>query len=277
VARYTDLENYEFWARTSNNGGQTWTAPKDLTSPTTAMIAAELGLPPEGVNVKEPRIVKTPGSGPECPTGLPTDPTTTDPEQCRAPGTVLVAWGTETNVYEHLGGSEELDMFVTRTTNKGASYEPVERMAGAVDVAEGESQLQLTPDGKRVWATWNQNDGGVQDAMFVGLYEALHLEVGAPVPGAAGAVNEWMVSDGTPGATVTLAVSGRLGSTPVPGCPGVTLGLAAPKAVTTGVIDPVGDALLSRAIPASVAGRSVYFQAVETATCRVSPIVPADL
>jgi len=277
VARYTDLENYEFWVRTSTNGGQTWTNPKDLTGPTSAMLASELGLGPEGVLVKEPRIVKTPGHGPECPTGIPADPTTTNPEHCRAPSTVLLAWGYETNVYEHLGGSEELDLFITRTTNKGATYEPVTRFAGQFDIGEGESQLQITPDGKQVFGTWYQNDAGVSDAMFVGMYEALYLEVGAPVPGVAGTLNEWNVSDGTPGADVIVAVSGNLGATPVPGCPGVTLGIAGPTAVANGVVDASGDAVLSRNVPAGVSGRSVYFQAVETSTCRVSPLVPHTL
>jgi hypothetical protein len=276
VARYTDLENYEFWARTSTNGGQTWTAPKDLSSKTTAMVAAELGLQPSGVNVKEPRIVKTPGSGPQCPTGIPTDPTTTNPEHCRAPGTVLIAWGTETNVYEHLGGSVELDMFVTRTTDKGATYEPIERFGGALE-ADGESQLQITPDGKQVWATWNQAHANGQDALFVGLYETLSLSVSAPVPGTAGVVNEWTVSDGTPGAKVFLAVSTQEGVTNVPGCPGVALGLDRPTTVSSDVVDANGDVVLSRIIPAGMAGREVFFQAVEKATCRISPVVQVTL
>ena len=277
VARYTDLENYEFWVRTSTNGGTTWTNPKDLTSTTSAMLAAERGLADYGVNVKEPRIVKTPGHGPECPTGIPADPTTTNPEHCRAPSTVLLAWGSETNVYEHLGGSEELDIFVTRTTNKGASYEPVQRLAGEPAMGEGESQLQITPDGKRVWATWFQEDAGTSDAMLVGLYEALKLEVSAPDPGSAGVLNAWNVTDGTPGANVTIAVSANLGSTNVPGCPGVTLGIAGPNAVTGGVLDANGEGVFTRTIPAGVAGRDVYFQAVETSTCRVSGLVPVTL
>lgn len=275
VARYTDLENYEFWVRTSTNGGQSWTTPVDLTSSTTAILSSELGLGPNGVNVKEPRIVKTPGSGPECPTGLPTDPTTTNPEHCRAPSTVLLAWGMETNVYEHLGGAVDLDMFVTRTTNKGVSYEPAERFAGTLEVDEAESQLQITPDGKRVWATWNQNDASIQDAIFGGLYESLMLEVGPPVPGTAGVLNEWTVTEGTPGVKVTVAVSTKEGLTPVPGCPGLYLGLAKPTAVATGVVDATGSVVLDRTIPAGVAGKSAFFQAVEKSTCRVSALVPA--
>ncbi len=277
VARYTDLENYEFWIRTSTNGGQTWTAPKDVSSDATAMIAAELGLDPEGVNVKEPRIVKTPGNGPECPTGIATDPTTTNPEHCRNPNVVLIAWGTETNVYEHLGGSEELDMFITRTTNKGASFEPPFRFAGRVDVEEGESQLQITPDGKQVWATWNESDAGVGNALFRGLYEGLYLELAAPVPGVAGGANDFVLADATPGENVKLVASANLGSTAVPGCPGVTLGMAAPKLLGAANADVNGDAVITKTIPATFSGRTVHFQAVELSTCRVSPLVSSTL
>ena len=277
VARYTDLENYEFWTRTSTNGGTAWTDPTDLTSTTTTLQAQAMGLPPEGVNVKEPRSVKTPGRGPECPTGIATDPTTTNPEHCRAPSTVLIAWGSETNVYEHLGGAEDLDLYVTRTTDKGASYEPVRVLAGAPGVSEAESQLQITPDGKRVWATWNQDDFGDKNAFLLGLYEELVLSLGDPSPGVAGVSNDWAITDGTPGADVRVVASKTLGSRDVPGCPGVTLGLDSPKSLGTVAPDANGDATFSKVIGQNLAGKTIYLQAVEPASCRVSGVITTVL
>lgn len=154
-ARATDTENYEFWVRRSTDGGQSWEAPVDLTSTTTAALAADLGLGSKGVNVREPRIVKTPGNGPGCPSGDPDDPGTTRPSDCSAGSTLVIAWGTETNVAEATGAGEDLDIFITRSTDDGATFEPVRVLAGT-DAPELESQLRPTPDGKTVYAVWDE-------------------------------------------------------------------------------------------------------------------------
>ena len=161
VARYTDTENYEFWIRRTTDGGATWSEPVDLTSESTLEVATRLGLSEAGVNVKEPRIVKTPGNGPGCPSGDPDDETTTRPSDCRDPKTFVVAWGTETNVYELVGGAEDIDIFITRSTDKGVTYEPYQMLAGAEspefnELDEMESQLRPTPDGKTVFSVWNE-------------------------------------------------------------------------------------------------------------------------
>lgn len=168
IARYTDQENYEFWIRTSTDGGATWTEPVDISSETTRGLAEAMGLEPEGVNVKEPRIVKTPGHGPGCPSGDPGAEDTTDVTDCSASQTFIVAFGTETNVYEMQGGSQELDLYVLRSTDRGASYEPV-AVLSAAEADEGESQLQLTPDGEHVYATWFAHDELGTEAMFTAL------------------------------------------------------------------------------------------------------------
>jgi hypothetical protein len=179
VARYTDFENYEFWMRTSTTGATTWSAPRDLTSSTTALQAASLGLPPSGVNVKEPRIIKPPPNGPGCPSGVAADPTTTDVRDCRNGNVVVVAWGSETNVYEHLGGAQDLDLFMTRSTDKGATWESVQRLAATglyeLDEEDAESQLQVTPHGKHVFAVWNQTVRGVTDAVYASAMEGVDL------------------------------------------------------------------------------------------------------
>lgn len=161
VARYTDRENYEFWIRRTTDGGATWSEPVDLTSESTLEVATRLNLSAAGINVKEPRIMKTPGNGPGCPSGDPEDDTTTRASDCRDPKTFVVAWGTETNVYEHLGGAEDIDIFITRSTDKGVTYEPYQVLAGAEspefnELDEMESQLRPTPDGKTVFNVWNE-------------------------------------------------------------------------------------------------------------------------
>lgn len=161
VARYTDLENYEFWIRRSTDGGATWSEPVDITSESTRESAAQLGLKDTGVNVKEPRIAKTPGNGPGCPSGDPQDASTTLASDCRDPNTFIVAWSTETNVYEQIGGARDLDIFITRSTDNGVSYEPYQVLADGRspnldELDEMESQIRPTPDGRTVFAVWNE-------------------------------------------------------------------------------------------------------------------------
>ncbi|MEX1367236.1 MAG: choice-of-anchor O protein [Nannocystaceae bacterium] len=166
VATYTDQENYDFWVRTSSDGGLTWAEPMDLTTEHTTAQAAALGLDPTGVSVREPRLVRTPSNGPGCPSGDPMGDDTTNPEDCSAGGTYFVAWGTQLNTYEHLGPGADLDLFVTRTTDRGQSYEPVQLLAAGADAEELESQLRPTPDGDRLFAVWNQEIDGAADALF---------------------------------------------------------------------------------------------------------------
>ncbi len=170
VATYTDQENYNFWIRTSSDGGATWTEPRDLTSEALSEYAAELGLPETGINVREPRIVKTPGNGPGCPSGDPMADDTTNGEHCSAGGTFVVAWGTQLNTYEHLGGAEDLDIFITRSTDRGMTFEPTKRLASG-DAIQLESQLRPTPDGKRIFNVWNEETKSGSEAHFATVWE----------------------------------------------------------------------------------------------------------
>jgi len=134
IARYTDLENYDFWLRRSFDGGATWDEPTNLSN-----------LEDTSINVKEPRLIKTPNSP--------------DPSEPRDPNTFIVGWGTELNGYEHLGlPPVELDIVVTRTTNRGETW------AVPVPLAEGpanqyESQIRCTPDGETIHAVWQDRIG----------------------------------------------------------------------------------------------------------------------
>lgn len=206
VATYTDQENYDFWVRTSADGGVTWTAPLDLTSETMAAYAEELDLPETGVNVREPRIVKTPGNGPGCPSGDPMGADTTNAEHCSAGGTYIIGWGSQTNTYEHLGGAVDLDIFLTRTTDGGMTYEPVQRLATA-EAEDLESQLRPTPDGKRVFAVWNEATEDGFDALF-----APAVEIDEPVGETTGG-EETTGGDDTQGDTGTSDGSSSGGGT----------------------------------------------------------------
>ena len=150
VADVTDLANYNFFVRRFNASNSVWGSPVNLSNITNTAI-----------NVLEPRLVGVPGNGPGC-----TDPANiTKPENCQNKSVVIAAWGTETNVYEHIGGSENLDVFITRTVDKAAHWEPVSNLATGPNI-QGESQIRVTPDGSRIFSVWNETGNGMTNSMF---------------------------------------------------------------------------------------------------------------
>lgn len=143
VARFTDLENYNFWLRHYDGVLDTWTDPVNLSN-----------IEDVGINVKEPRIVGMPGNGPKC-----ADPAApVDPEDCQSKSTLVIAWGTETNVYEHIGGSVDLEIYYTRTTDKAQTFEPVVVVPDRGGNSRFESQLRPTPAGNFIYSVWGEKD-----------------------------------------------------------------------------------------------------------------------
>lgn len=143
VSTYTDMDNYNFWLRHYNAEFNTWTTAMNLS-----------GIDEPDLNVKEPRLVKTPGTGTGC-----TDPLNiTNPENCQDKSTLIAAWGTETNVYSHVEASEELDIYYTRTRNKAVTFEDAVVVPDIGESNRFESQLRPTPAGNIVFAVWNEKD-----------------------------------------------------------------------------------------------------------------------
>lgn len=94
-----------------------------------------------------------------------------------------------------------------------------------------------------------------------------------PTPGIAGQINRHDVFNATPDEAVYYAYATRLGSTRLPVCGGMTLGLA--NAQQSGVALALGDCSgsISLDVPPFASGLTVYLQAVEPSTCRVSNVV----
>lgn len=162
VATTTDLENYNFWARRYDSLSNTWTNAKNLSN-----------ITDKKWHVKEPRLVGMPGNGPGCLT--PSDPTTiTNPENCQDKNVLLVAWGVESNVYDHIGGSVEGDIYYTRTRDKGETYNGISVVEGIGTSNRYECQLRSTPAGNIVTTVWNENNndkGGTYAMLSVSTSE----------------------------------------------------------------------------------------------------------
>ena len=130
--------NYNFWMRRFDAAAGSWMAPKNLS-----------GIRNRNVDAKEPRLMGTPGSGPNCPA---------DPEDCQNTSVFFAAWGTERKD-PVTGAAEDLDIFVTCTTDKGEDFVPAIRIARGDNVNDqAEDQLRSTPDGSRVFSVWNEQD-----------------------------------------------------------------------------------------------------------------------
>jgi hypothetical protein len=93
-----------------------------------------------------------------------------------------------------------------------------------------------------------------------------------PAPGTAGVTNTILIRNAEPFETIHL-VSGRPGSTPVPGCSGLDLDLSLQRRIATVQADADGNAEITGDVPAAFAGRQLRMQAVGYRSCRTTPTV----
>lgn len=109
--------------------------------------------------------------------------------------------------------------------------------------------------------------------MFVHTIENRSLALAPPNPGNANAVNDLVVMNATPGATVHFVYGLASAPTPVPGCAGLSVFVQAPSIAGAAVVDGNGEATLSRFVSGAARGRTIYIQAVERSTCTPSTVV----
>jgi hypothetical protein len=152
VKMWAQQDNYNFWIRKYNKTTG-WELPENVTNITDTRI-----------NVREPRIFGTPKSNAtSCPTGIPTDPTTTDATQCQNVDVIYLAWGTQENVspLEPAGG-DDLGIYITVSLDSGESFANPVRYSTAMgslfedEESAFEAQVVTRPDGMRFYGVWNQ-------------------------------------------------------------------------------------------------------------------------
>ncbi|MEZ5559382.1 MAG: choice-of-anchor O protein [Pseudomonadales bacterium] len=164
---------YSYLVRSSSDSGVSWTAPADVSTPGSGTT-----------DVIEPRLLRTPGSTPSG-----------DPRDVRDPNTYVFAWGTQV---VPAGATEPVPeaLYVTRSRDQGATFEPVRRLtdsvAGTAEADEG-VQLRVTADGEQVSAVWIRADGADSNALFsrgVGVTRIADLALSADIANATPAVDE---------------------------------------------------------------------------------------
>ncbi|MBL1218389.1 MAG: hypothetical protein D8M59_12945 [Planctomycetes bacterium] len=99
------------------------------------------------------------------------------------------------------------------------------------------------------------------------------LATSNPVPGVAGEVNTVTVSGATPGERVYLAYGRQAGSTPVPGCGGLSVRIDSPQVAPPKIADSGGQVKFSNKVPSGATGKTFYIQAVEPSSCSMSNLV----
>lgn len=141
----TPTQTYDFFVRTSNDAGETWSSPRNLSN---------LFLPT--IAVREPRLVPTPGTITNPITKVP------DPQDTQDPNVFYVAFGS----YRNDATRADLGVHVTRSTDLGANYEPLVSVPGGD--GQSEAQLRATPNGSSVMVLWMQEipSGGNRDVML---------------------------------------------------------------------------------------------------------------
>ena len=176
-----DSDQYHLYVRWSDDGGSNWSAPMQASA-----------TMPASANIIEPRLIRTPGSG-----------TSGTSEDIRNADVFVVAWGTgiiPENALEPVRDA----LFVTRTVDRGLSFERVqalERSRTAPNQTDEQIQLQLTPDGQKVYAVWIRRDAEQSDVIFssaVGITPTADLSVAMDV------------SDATPDVGDAVVVSVRV-------------------------------------------------------------------
>lgn len=99
------------------------------------------------------------------------------------------------------------------------------------------------------------------------------LQLADPVPGIAGRQNSLLVTEAAPGAPVYFAYGFQGGSTPVPGCSGLFVGINNPVVARPVTADALGHATLVQTVAARASGWTVLIQAIEPSACSVSNLV----
>jgi hypothetical protein len=92
----------------------------------------------------------------------------------------------------------------------------------------------------------------------------------APVPGEASVPNDFAVSGVGVGALVVFYIGGASGSSPVNGCPGLTLDLAFAQPFGFLLANNSGEGVLTRTMPTRLAGHTRGFQAVDRSVCQAT-------
>ena len=141
----------------------------------------------------------------------------------------------------------------------------------------------LTPPGAATWQGSFAPDGSVCDGTITtaddqpGLWKSADCPIEADIVVEVGAqggqrLTATIAEHLIPGTPVALIVGNGTPGGAVERCPELALDLGAPRVLAQAIADESGRAVLQRKIPAGMAGRTVYLQAVDMLACSATPV-----
>ncbi|MAW61952.1 MAG: hypothetical protein CMJ94_14135 [Planctomycetes bacterium] len=158
----------------------------------------------------------------------------------------------------------------------GWSSRPVGQWIHITGVDLGSTSIDISGDFYLLFAQTDNFPVGEDDGILIDDINIVPAVSGYQItsisPGTAGAANTIQVEGATPGVDSTFAYSVRLGSTPVPGCAGLTVDLKLPTILGNDTADAAGNASFTAFVPPFASGVTVYLQAGELSTCQVTPL-----
>lgn len=111
---------------------------------------------------------------------------------------------------------------------------------------------------------------GLDAPTFILFAPPFRMNLDPPEPGVAGQPNDLVVRDATPDSPVHFAFGLVSGETQISPCAGLSLSIGDPRLGGRIRSDETGVARLQRGVPARLSGMTLYIQAFERETCRVS-------
>lgn len=145
--------------------------------------------------------------------------------------------------------------------------------------------MTIDPDGQTFWylGEYSKNTGNPDGrwGTYIGSFSyaacggSTAFALDNAVPGNAGVINEWSIAGATPAGLVALVYGGTGGSSDVtiPSCPKFTVAINNARLGGTNTADGAGNALVSKLVPASFAGKTALIQAIDVVSCSVSNVV----
>ncbi len=119
----------------------------------------------------------------------------------------------------------------------------------------------------------SKDGAGLGAAYEFALSDCPPFSLAEPTPGRAGRINRWVV-DGIPAGNRVYFIYGiRSGQTFIPGCGSLTAPIAHAIVFGSGRAHDSGRITLSQFVPGSARGRTILFQVVDPASCRMSNVI----
>ncbi|MEQ8764217.1 MAG: hypothetical protein RL885_09840 [Planctomycetota bacterium] len=147
---------------------------------------------------------------------------------------------------------------------------------GNLYVASATTDEVLSYDGSSgapTGALVSAGSGGLNGPVSLLFQPATRLDLFEPMPGTPGSSSTLTVRSATPGQSVFFLLGFGQARFPVPGCAPLQMDLLAPIILGSATADGNGVASISSNVPFVAADKTIFFQAVELASCRASEVV----